>query len=130
MRSVKALKAASLGSGTSDPSNLGELTGIGEGLAKAFELMNTLPAEPLYRVIDVVGDGKQNTGLDPAPVRDLIIATGVTINGMPMLDGTYDDIEEYYAQNVIGGARAFSIPLDNMQHMPTLLRHKLIIEIG
>ncbi|WP_163271709.1 DUF1194 domain-containing protein [Chelativorans alearense] len=110
--------------------NLGELTGIGEGLAKALELMNALPAEPLYRVIDVVGDGKPNTGVDPAPVRELIIAMGVTINGMPMLDSTYEDIEEYYAREVVGGARAFSIPLDKIQHMPTLLRRKLIIEIG
>jgi hypothetical protein len=111
-------------------SDIGRLTGVGEGLAQALRLMNALPVEPIYRVIDVVGDGKANVGIDPAPVRDVLVGMGITINGMPILESEFDDLNEYFQRTVVGGVRAFSIPLTNIEDMPWMLRRKLIIEIG
>ena len=67
------------------------------------------------------GDGANNDGQPVAPVRDQLVAEGITINGLPIMvdptpilgtTGTVVSLEDYYQACVIGGpSRRSSIPI-------------------
>ena len=54
------------------------------------------------RVIDVSGDGRNNTPPNVEAVRDRVVQTGITINGLAILS---DDprLDIYYRNSLIGG---------------------------
>ena len=82
------------------------------------------------RVIDVSGDGANNYGPPLAPVRDRLIAEGVTINGLPIEVGGPSEVTDYYQQSVIGGPGAFVIMVDDQSQFAEAIRRKLILEIA
>jgi hypothetical protein len=91
----------------------------------------------LRRVIDVSGDGANNAGALVAQTRDETIATGVTINGLPVMlkraslgyvDA--DELDVYYEDCVIGGAGAFVIPIRDRSEFVKATRTKLILEVA
>ena len=57
-----------------------------------------------HRVIDISGDGANNSGRPIAEVRDEAVAAGVTINGLPIL-WVEPGLAEHYRDEVIGGTR-------------------------
>ncbi len=70
------------------------------------------------RVIDVSGDGSNNSGPLVTLVRDDVVASGITINGLPIMlkrpnSFTMDleHLDVYYEDCVIGGPGAFVIPI-------------------
>jgi hypothetical protein len=72
----------------------------------------------MRRVIDVSGDGTNNAGQLIVPIRDEVLAAGITINGLPiMLKRPYvgtldiDELDVYYEDCVIGGPGAFVVPI-------------------
>ena len=58
------------------------------------------------RVIDVSGDGPSNTGVHPGIMRDWVVATGITVNGLAILD-EHAVVDRHYRDHVIGGPGAF-----------------------
>ena len=67
------------------------------------------------RVIDVSGDGPNNSGPPVEPARDAVVAKGVVINGLPIVlktGGPFDipNLDEYYANCVVGGPRLLHDP--------------------
>ncbi len=109
----------------------GSQTAIGSALAVANGLMQRLPYEALYRTVDVAGDGISNSGMPVTLARDVLLESGVTINGLPMtLRPDINTLDEYYEKNVIGGPRSFIIELRDIADMPMLIRRKLLLEIG
>ncbi len=80
------------------------------------------------RVIDVSGDGANNQGLPVTAVRDAVVASGIVINGLPILtnplnyDGFFDlqEIDIYYEDCVIGGPRG----LHRAGDRPGPVRHR------
>jgi hypothetical protein len=88
------------------------------------------------RVIDVSGDGPNNTGVPVIIARDPLIAAGVTINGLPIMikrAGGFASIENldiYYEDCVIGGTGAFLVPVTDIQKLATAIRRKLVLEIA
>lgn len=91
----------------------------------------------LRRVIDISGDGPNNQGRPVLDARRDALATGVTINGLPLM--TQDalsslwgipDLDAYYQNCVIGGAGAFLIPVDGWAQFPAAVRRKLVLEIA
>jgi Protein of unknown function (DUF1194) len=90
------------------------------------------------RVIDVSGDGPNNSGPPVVPVRDALVAKGVVINGLPIIlktggPGSMFDIpnlDEYYATCVIGGPGSFMIPIKEPHEFATATRQKLLLEIS
>jgi len=89
------------------------------------------------RVIDVSGDGPNNNGPPPEPERDRLVADGVTINGLPIVNDrpTFgyrvgDMLEGYYRNSVIGGVGAFLIVAEDFESFGTAIRRKLIQEIA
>ncbi len=60
-------------------------TSISAGSDFAMAQLDRAPYKAQRRVIDVSGDGDNNTGRDVAAARDEAIAKGVTINGLVIL---------------------------------------------
>lgn len=92
-------------------------------------LLEKVPAVPARRVIDVSGDGRNNTGPAPAEARNAAVAAGITINGLPILH-MEPDIDTYYEQNVIGGPGAFIVSARDYTSFEAAVRRKLILEIA
>lgn len=91
----------------------------------------------LRRVIDVSGDGANNAGPLVAITRDETIATGITINGLPIMlkrnaSGYVDaaELDVYYEDCVIGGTGAFVIPIRDRTEFVKATKTKLILEIA
>lgn len=90
------------------------------------------------RVIDVSGDGPNNSGPPVGPLRDELVAKGIVINGLPIVlkpggSGSMFDIanlDQYYAQCVIGGPGSFMIPIREKSEFATATRQKLLLEIA
>ena len=60
-------------------------TSISAGIAFAMTQLDRAPYETRRHVIDVSGDGDNNSGRDVTAARNEAIANGVTINGLVIL---------------------------------------------
>jgi Protein of unknown function (DUF1194) len=115
-------------------------TSISGGLLKAAELLGHNWIAGGRVVIDVSGDGPNNDGLPVAPVRDKLVASGITINGLPItlppgssdIFDTFskDYLDAYYEHCVVGGSEAFVIGIDDISQFESTIRRKLIREIA
>ena len=112
-------------------------TSISGGLLFGSKLFDNSGYRGTRRVIDVSGDGANNAGELVVPVRDGVLAQGITINGLPIMlkrpNPHTMDIEEldiYYEDCVIGGAGAFVVPIHNESQFIDATRTKLILEVA
>jgi hypothetical protein len=106
-------------------------TCIGDAIVFALAALDECPCRPLRRVIDVSGDGIGSggwVGVDQA--REMALAAGITINGLPILDPTEDDVAPYYRDRVIAGTDSFIVEAQGFEDFARALRHKLIREIA
>ena len=105
---------------------------IGNALLEGKRLIEANQITSLRQVIDFSGDSTGNfSGASIEYARQEVIAAGIVINGLPILDGGPDDplLEEYEAR-IIGGPGAFAIPALGRAEFVTALRRKLILEIA
>jgi hypothetical protein len=108
-------------------------TSISSALNFAAGMIAAAPFAEERRVIDVSGDGPNNSGTPVADARDAAVAAGIVINGLPMLvrpSPTFDHLDRYYADCVIGGPGAFMLPVYDMSEFATAIRRKLILEVS
>lgn len=89
------------------------------------------------QVIDVSGDGRNNSGRPAELARDDAVAEGITINGLPILNDRMNfgrapeaDLDLYYENNVIGGPGAFLILARDFNAFGAAILSKLIKEIA
>jgi hypothetical protein len=89
------------------------------------------------RVIDVSGDGANNQGRPVVPVRDGVLAQGITINGLPIMlkrpstsSIDIEDLDIYYEDCVIGGPGAFVVPIKDREKFKEATRAKLLLEVA
>jgi Protein of unknown function (DUF1194) len=80
-------------------------------------------------VIDVSGDGRNNDGREARAARDAAVASGITVNGLPMLEAE-PDLESYYRAEVIGGPLAFAVPVPTAESIATAVLRKLVTEVA
>jgi hypothetical protein len=105
---------------------------IGNALLEGKRLIENNKIQSLRQVIDFSGDSLGNfSGAGIEEARQEVIAAGIVINGLPILDGGPDDplLAEYEAR-LIGGPGAFAIPALGREEFVTALRRKLILEIA
>lgn len=81
------------------------------------------------RVIDISGDGINNTGRRPADARDDAVRRGFTINGLAILTD-FGGLDRYYQENVVGGLGAFVIAAESFDSFAAAILSKLIREIA
>jgi hypothetical protein len=110
-----------------------QLFGGGTSISGAIDFSRLLLAQcackAARRVIDISGDGSNNTGRPVRLARDEAVQDGVGINGLPIL--TLEPfLDRYYYDNVIGGPGAFVIPAENYDTFADAILKKLITEIA
>lgn len=105
---------------------------------RARELFSASGFGSARRVVDLSGDGPNNSGRPLAGAREELINTGVTINGLPILADRYHssnrqgamNLERYFHDCVIGGDGAFSMPIRSREEFASAIRNKMILEIS
>ena len=113
------------------------LTSISSALSFSRDLFAVSNTKAARRVIDVSGDGPNNSGVPVAPVRDQLVADGIVINGLPIMlhrsvTSAFDlaDLDRYYASCVIGGPGAFMVAVTQVAEFAAAIRRKLLLEIS
>ncbi|WP_237217083.1 DUF1194 domain-containing protein [Falsiroseomonas oryziterrae] len=122
------------------PLRSGNWTSISMALAMSRRLIAAAPFQAQRRVVDVSGDGENNHGPPAEQERDLTVAEGIVVNGLPILRpsarlaGTglpgETALEEHYRTLVTGGARAFVLPAQGFESFADAIRRKLVMEIA
>lgn len=113
-------------------------TGISGALLAAADLFENNGYRGLRRVVDVSGDGPNNSGIPVYEARDRLIKKGIIINGLPIMlkspqwSGFFDieNLDIYYEDCVIGGPGSFWIAVRDAKEFANAIRRKLLLEIA
>jgi hypothetical protein len=108
-----------------------QLTEGGTSISAALTFSAQLfPSAPLAerRVIDVSTDGRNNSGPPVPPVRDKLVADGITINGLTILN-EWPTLDKYFENKVAGGVGYFVIPANDYAAYGEAIFRKLLREI-
>jgi len=112
-------------------------TSISSALTFSAGLLAARGAGALRQVIDVSGDGPNNTGAPVLTARGEVLVRGITINGLPIMlpnglndAGSIPDLDLYYRNCVIGGPNAFTIAIRSSSEFTNATRRKLSLEIS
>src|SRR5262245_17085928 len=111
-------------------------TSISNGLAFVAPQFDHNGFAATRRVIDVSGDGPNNMGIPIEPARALVVAAGITINGLPIMIkqpggfAAIPNLDKYYEQCVIGGFGAFLVVVQSADQFAEAIRRKLVLEIA
>jgi hypothetical protein len=118
------------------PRNPGRRTSISSALELGSLLLEASERDftASRRVIDVTGDGPNNYGNPMSEAHDKVVAQGIVINGLPVMDdmanGYFQDLDKYYAGCVTGGRGAFVVVVKSYRDYSAAMRRKLILEIS
>ena len=120
-------------------------TSITTALMEAERLIRQNKITSLRQVIDVSGDGANNSGGSVEQARDYVLKQKIVINGLPILlhaDGQggfrgnpwggidIPNLDRYYKHCVIGGTGAFIAPVFDLTQLSATIRKKLVLEIA
>lgn len=111
-------------------------TSISAAIDFSVAQFETCPYPTIRKVIDVSGDGPNNSGRPVHHARDEALARDVVVNGLvimndPVYRGSSEPpLDEVYREQVIGGPGAFLIAVQDFESFAYALRNKLIREIA
>ncbi len=103
-------------------------TSIAHAIRYSAQLLNSLPFPADRQVIDVAADGRNNNGGDPRPIRDAILAQGMTINGLTILNEV-PTLDRYFELYITGGPASFVMVANDYSAYSTAIYRKLLREI-
>lgn len=93
--------------------------------------------EGTRRVVDISGDGVNNSGRPVADARRDILEKGIVLNGLAVLDRTpqpwmagLPPLDEYFRSEVIGGPGAFLMVAEGYASFEQAVKRKIIREIA
>jgi hypothetical protein len=123
------------------PRSFSGSTAISHAIDFAVIQLERAPFRAERRVIDVSGDGTNNSGRSVTAARDDALAKGITINGLVILTPLSESfrpehtnppggLEKYFQDNVIGGFGAFTVVAETHESFGRALTKKLIAEIA
>lgn len=117
------------------PTRRGQRTSISGAIDFSVRQLDEAPFRALRKVMDISGDGPNNSGRVVTVARDEALRKGISINGLPIAirKPGYLDISEldiYYEDCVIGGQGAFVIPITEKAQFIQTIKTKLIMEIS
>jgi hypothetical protein len=116
-------------------------TSISGAIDFAMERFAAAKPHANRRIIDISGDGTNNSGRPVTEARDQAVAQGVTINGLAIINDRPNPgyafhtqppggLPEWYRQNVIGGSGAFLRVVEDFRSFADAMTNKLINEIA
>ena len=103
-------------------------TAPGSALVFGVELHNTNPWHCLQRVIDLSGDGAQNSGVDTGRASYAAENSGITVNGLAIL-GSDRNVEQFFLQNVVRGPNSFLEITNGFKDFERVFHKKLLREL-
>ncbi len=80
------------------------------------------------KVIDIAGDGEDNSNLSLTAARNVARQNNVTINGLAIA-ADESDLADYYENNVIQGAGSFVEPANDFEDFAAAMKRKLLREL-
>ncbi|MCU0888825.1 MAG: DUF1194 domain-containing protein [Rubritepida sp.] len=94
--------------------------------------------EGTRRVVDISGDGINNSGRDLGEARRDALEQGIVLNGLAVLDrsppppglGLQQPLDEYFRERVIGGPGAFLMVAEGYEAFEQAVRRKIIREVA
>ena len=115
-------------------------TSISGAIDFAMERFASAKPHSNRRIIDISGDGTNNSGRPATEARDRALAEGVTINGLAIINDRPNPgyafhtqppggLPEWYRQNVIGGPGAFLHVVEDFRSFADAMTNKLVSEI-
>jgi len=115
-------------------------TSISGAIDFAMERFTAAKPHSNRRIIDISGDGTNNSGRPVTEARDQALAEGVTINGLAIINDRPNPgyafhtqppggLPEWYRQNVIGGPGAFLRVVEDFRSFADAMTNKLVSEI-
>lgn len=113
-------------------------TSISRALHFAAEMIETNEYDGARKVIDISGDGPNNSGGAVTEARDDIVNRGIVINGLPIIleqAGGLDwydipNLDVYYEDCVIGGSGSFIASVHTIDELAATIRGKMVLEIA
>ncbi len=116
-------------------------TSISGAIDFAMERFDAAQPRASRHIIDISGDGTNNSGRPVTDARDQALAQGVTINGLAIVNDKPNPgyafhtqppggLPEWYRQNVIGGPGAFLRVVDDFHSFADAMTNKLVSEIA
>ncbi|WP_299391701.1 DUF1194 domain-containing protein [Pelagibius sp.] len=115
-------QAPQAGGGAGTAASTGGMTDIAQAVGAATRIAAAAPYQGRRAVINILSDGVDNAGFDPAMLRDEAIRQGATVNGVVF--GGRRDLPAYFRENVIGGPGAFLMTVQDPQDLPKALEKK------
>lgn len=126
------------------PRSFADRTSISYAIDESVKFLESAPFTSKRRVIDVSGDGTNNSGRIVTNARDEAVAKGITINGLVILSSARDSIwhtnpehvnpfgglANYYERNVVGGDGAFVKVAEDHDSFGKTILQKLIAEVA
>jgi len=123
------------------PRSFADRTSISGGIESAMAQLARAPYTTKRQIIDVSGDGTNNSGRDVKDARDEALKLGITINGLVILSeralpwnpehtNPPGGLANYYRNNVMGGPDAFVMEAKDFQSFGQAIIKKLIAEIA
>ncbi len=104
-------------------------TAIGEAIEYAYPLFASNGFVGFEQIIDVSGDGTNNTGIAPSIASANAIMSGVdTINGIAIT--TEQAVVDQYLEDVINGETPFLLAPGNFDDFQTAIENKIVAEIA
>lgn len=116
-------------------------TSISGAIDYALAQLQRSPFAAPRRIIDISGDGTNNSGRDVQAARDKAVELGVVVNGLVILSEVPlsfnpshthppGGLLHYYETNVIGGTGAFAVEAKDYESFGQSLISKLIKEVA
>jgi hypothetical protein len=123
------------------PRSFADRTSISGAIGFAMAALTRAPFHAPRQIIDISGDGTNNSGRDVTELRDQAIAKGITINGLAILSenplpwnpehtNPPGGLDQYYRDNVIGGPGAFVMVAKNFDSFGEAIISKMIAEVA
>lgn len=104
------------------------MTAIGSAINYGYTLFSQNDFQGLSQVIDVSGDGINNTGMAPEDARDIALNAGIDrVNGI-VITSNQNVIDEY-KDNVVAGEDAFLLAPATFEDFQSSIETKIISEI-
>ena len=104
-------------------------TALSSALAFAAREIEGNRFSGLRRIIDVAGDGRNNSGPPLRTVRREVLSQGITINGLAILN-ELPLLDRYFRDHLIGGDGAFYVVAKDYDDFTQAMSEKLVREIS
>lgn len=122
------------------PIRRGSRTSISSAIRFAIPLFEQSPYRGSRHLIDISGDGPNNTGDPVAAARDVALQQGIVITGLPVMInatplrptdiGHIDHVDWYYEDCVVGGPGSFVLPITDREKFKGAIQTKLALEVA